>query len=357
MSVELHFQEPGQAQGSLLNELIRLGGTATSGGGIFAWASESGLLALLHHEVFVDLLDRGAFDLVVGTDTITSPQALRALRELARRQPALSVRAFLHDTQALFHPKCAWFNVKAEELVLVVGSGNLTSSGLLANWEIYTTIRVRGEERLVIQEQIAAWRASHADHLLDLSDPRVVVRVQGNKAEERTLLRSRIGAPPPAPSPADSSTAVLVAEPTYAAGRASQANFHLEIFEGFFGAERDVDSWHVFYTIAPDGSVTKRETLKAITTPSGNFRFELGAPSGTADGSYPIGVFLRLASGELLYQMLVPGDEGFAAMSDLLTDRAGLSRRPSHRQQIVAVEDLRQYWPGAPVLRAELPAG
>lgn len=105
MSVELHMQEPGQAQGGLLNELIRLSGKASSGGGIFAWTSTAGVAAFLEHESFTDLLQRGTFELVIGTDTITTTKTVSALAGVANRYTNLSVRAFVHDIKTLFHPK------------------------------------------------------------------------------------------------------------------------------------------------------------------------------------------------------------------------------------------------------------
>jgi len=353
---ELRFQVPGEPVGNLLDTLLHLVATAQGGGGIFAWASQSGVANLVHSAAFAAMLERGSFDLVVGTDTITSPRAIALLTEASHIHPSLSLRAFCHDSPALFHPKFAWFELGGGELAVVVGSGNLTTSGMQGNWEIFAVDRVKGEAADLVRKQIHEWRVAHESALLELDDPRVAERVADNRAEERTLLKH---ARPKATAPrrvVEQAQAVMVGEPTFAEGRPGQANFFLHIFEGFFGAQRDVDSYHTFHIVEADGTVSLSGPRKAVTSgTSRNFRFELGTPVGANTRPFPIGVFLRLVTGELVHQMLTEGDEGFAEMAALLDEHEGLPHRNDRRQAVLTVDQLLTAWPAAPVLRAELP--
>jgi hypothetical protein len=356
--VEMRFQQPGVAQGNLLNDLIALAAEARSGGGIFAWTNEAGVAAALAHEEFGRLLGRGAFDLVVGIDSITTVGALAALDRVAARSAGLSVRVFLNESDALFHPKFAWFDLGDDEIAVVVGSGNLTNGGLQRNWEIQVLARLQGDERARVQEQIAAWHAAHAGDLVATDDPRVLDRARRNsRADEATLLRRRAPAPPP-PRVADADgVRVLVAEPTYSKQRVGQANFDLAAFEGFFGARRGVDSFHVFSEVDASGSVVRTGPVKAVTSKtSNNFRFELHFAGATYTRPYAIGVFVRLGvSTEFVYQMLAPGDTGYDELSLLLDRVAGPPRGTRHRQREVTADELAAAWPDAPVFRASVP--
>jgi hypothetical protein len=328
VATTLHLQEPGLGPESLLTQLIGLVERATGGGGIFAWASAGGVRALLEHQSFGEMLERGPFKLVVGTDTITSQAALDALQALTERHANLTVRAFLHASAALFHPKFAWFRLP-EGLALVVGSGNLTPSGMQGNWEIYTVNVLGADEQAAVEHQLSAWFGEHESELLDLTDLQVVARVAVNRADERTLLRGRVlgsRAPEAHEVVVEEPVAALVAEPVFAAGRAGQANFQRPVFTGFFGARPDEDSYHVFHRVLQDGSISETRTVKAVTSSrSRNFRFELATPTdiGRAETGYPITVFLRLPSGEFLYQLVEPGEAGFDELDQLLETEVG----------------------------------
>lgn len=355
--VELRFQEPGQPHGNLLNDLLATAAEAIRGGGVFAWTNEAGVAAALAHDEFANLLHRGSFDLVVGVDAITTEAALRALDELVARHPTLTVRVFLNESTAMFHPKFAWFEIGSGEVVLVVGSGNLTNGGLQRNWEIHTVTRVSGADRDRLLLQIEQWHVDHAARLVATTDPRVIARVRQNvRGDERALLRRRTPPAPPSRVADLADVRVLVAEPTYAIGRWGQANFHLKVFEGFFGARRRVDSWHVFHEVGPAGQIVHTESLKAITsTTSNNFRFELRFGGVTFTRPYAIGVFLRFGN-EFVYQMLAPGAAGHRELSDLLDRVAGPPRGNRHRQEEVPVGALVAAWPAAPVLRVPTPS-
>ncbi len=359
MATTLHLQNPGGPGSTLAAELLRLAAQASGGGGIFAWTTIAGIADVLEDAGFKAFVAVHPFELVVGTDSITNPAALARLDTLRSALPNLRVDAFWHDQAALFHPKFAWFEI-AGALSLVMGSGNLTGGGLSGNWEFFTVAELDPRESQKVRMQIADWRASHASYLLPLNDVRVLERVKRNRLEERTILRSRkaVEAATAARATAAAGTVeVLVAEPTYAAGRAGQANFHKSVFEGFFRALANVPSRHDFYEVDAVGGVGSRETLAAITVGSHNYRFELPPPVGSSLASppYPIGVFLRLETDEILYQLLRPTDAGYASMEQLLQQKSGRSAGSSRRQEVMSVADLQAAWPNAPLLTAKPP--
>lgn len=360
MTTTLHLQGAGGGATTLSAELMRLASTASGGGGIFAWTTTGGITDVLENRAFKAFLGAHRFELVVGTDSITNPAAVTRLAALATSLPNLTVRAFWHDQAGLFHPKFAWFEV-GTQVTLVTGSGNLTSGGLSGNWEFFTITKLSATESAVVRQQLGSWRSSHQAYLLPLDDQRVLDRVQRNRLEERTILKSRraIAAASAARTSAAAGTVeVLVAEPTYAAGRTGQANFHKPVFEGFFHARAGVASQHDFYAVAGNGNVGARETLAAITVGSHNYRFEVRAPAGSAATSppYPIGVFMRLETDEILYQLLGPGAPGYNEMDNLLKRRTGRGAGPSRRQEVFTVADIQAAWPSAPLLTAVPPA-
>lgn len=127
--VDLRFQNPGDDQGYLLEALLNACLGAASGGAIFAWTNAGGAKALLEDETFSNFLGAGSFELILGIDSITDQAALDVVSRAAFRMPSLRARVFLHDEDALFHPKLAWFE-SDRALTVLVGSGNLTMGGL-----------------------------------------------------------------------------------------------------------------------------------------------------------------------------------------------------------------------------------
>jgi hypothetical protein len=110
------------------------------------------------------------------------------------------------------------------------------------------------------------------------------------------------------------------------------------------------------YEVAADGSLGDLESRPSVEVKSQNYRFELAAAKGVAypaDGR-PIGVFMRLDTGEFLYVLLLPGDAGYAAVSAFLdTEWDGPARQV--RRVRTSVKALKSAWPNAPLWKAALP--
>lgn len=351
----LNFQIAGSAGGYLLEHLLIESIGAERGGGIFAWANTNGVKSLFEDDAFDDFLIKGNFRLFVGTDSITDPPAVDKLIELSTKRPRLDARAFMSPTTSLFHPKMAWFEHE-NHLSLIVGSGNLTMGGLRSNWEAFVSLKLTGSDRREALSRIEAFLTSVTDQLLPIADPRVRARAERNTGNERSL-RSTSAATAPRPTIASSVEKVLVAEIPKAGNRWAQANFDQENYEGFFGAkvgsQRRISLHHVDAT----GTVDEVESRPSVEVASQNYRFELAAARGLAyptTGS-PIGVFLRLATGEFLYSLLLPGDPGFAEVDRMLAANWQGQSRFKRRVRFTA-DQLQAAWPTSPLWNVALPA-
>lgn len=351
----LKLQVAGSASGYLLEHLLLESIGAVRGGGLFAWANTNGARSFLEDETFDEFLAGGNFRLFVGTDSITDPPAVQKLSEISTRRPRLDVRAFLSPSSSLFHPKLAWFEHETH-LSLIVGSGNLTMGGLRSNWEAFVVLHLKGQERVAALSEIESFLTAHAANLLPIADPRVLERVKLNTGNERSL-RSSPSATPTTPTVATAIDEVLVAEIPRAGDRWAQANFDQDNYEGFFGAkvgsQRRISLRHVDAA----GVLGDVESRPSVEVASQNYRFELAAARGRAYpvSGRPTGVFLRLATGEFLYALLMPGDAGHAEVDALLT-AAWAGRVDRVRRVRFTAAELRSAWPTSPLWGVDLPA-
>jgi hypothetical protein len=351
----LKFQVAGAAGGYLLEHLLLESMGAQRGGGIFAWANAGGVKSLLEDDAFDEFLLTGNFRLFVGTDSITDPPAVERLIEISTRRPRLEVRAFMSPTSSLFHPKLAWFEHEGH-LGLIVGSGNLTMGGLRSNWEAFALLKLTGKERADALAQIEAFLTGVTDHLLPISDPRVLERAERNSGNERNL-RTPLPTPTPKPDASASVDEVLIAEIPKAGDRWAQANFDQENYEGFFGAKVGSQRRISLHHVDSAGTLGEVESRPSVEVASQNYRFELSAARGLSyptQGS-PIGVFLRLTTGEFLYSLLLPGDSGYEEVDALLS--ANWHGRADRKRRVrFSVDQVRAAWPSSPLWGVALPA-
>lgn len=353
----LHFQTPGAPGGNLLEHLLIESMGAVRGGGIFAWANAAGASTFFDDPVMEEMLRESDFQLVVGTDSITNTAAVAKLSALETVRPRLRVKAFLSPVSSLFHPKLAWFEHR-DHLSLIVGSGNLTMGGLLSNWEAMAVLKLTGDDADAALRGIQTFITQNAAALLPLSDSRVTVRVAANDGNERSIRRAASSDQPgEAPDAVDNANEVLVAEIPASGGRWKQANFDRANYEQFFGAKVGSQRRIVLQSVSEDGGLGEIESRPSVEVSSSNYRFELAAAAGIpypSEGA-PIGVFVRLETGQFIYSLLLPGREGYADASAFLTDRWDGPAREKRRVRST-VEDLREAWPNAPLWDAEMPA-
>jgi hypothetical protein len=147
---------------------------------------------------------------------------------------------------------------------------------------------------------------------------------------------------------------VLIAELSKTRG-VSQANFHREHYESYFGAVLGSKIRLRLRQVRSNGAVepTDRETVEVS---SRNYRLEL---DGLRGGTYPpgdetpIAVFVQRSRTVFYYQALWPSDEGHAQLLDYLNDVEGVRRgRRSMRQRRATIEQLEAAWPDCPLLDA-----
>lgn len=351
----LKFQVAGAPGGYLLEHLLLESIGAVRGGGIFAWVNVAGAKSLFDDDIFQEFLNTGDFRLLIGTDTITDTPAIERLIQISAKHAKLTAQAFLSPTSSLFHPKLAWFE-HDDHVSLIVGSGNLTMGGLRSNWEAFIVEHLTGREARESLEGIDYFITNQAQHLAELNDPRVLNRVKQNTGNERNLRR----VPTQPPTPGDLQQAVdevLIADMNRTQDRLAQANFKVKDYEEFFGAQRGTQRRVLLRLIGADGSVGDIQSRPSVEAKSKNYRFELDGLKAAHLNSRgrPIGVFLRLLTGEFVYSLIRPEDPGFAELDTVLTAKSAERANQLRRIRITG-EELSDTWPAAPILRTTLPA-
>lgn len=351
----LKFQVAGTPGGYLLEHLLLESIGAIRGGGIFAWVNLAGAKSLFDDDIFQEFLKTGEFRLLIGTDTITDTPAIERLIQISTRQPGLTARAFLSPTSSLFHPKLAWFQ-HDDHVSLIVGSGNLTMGGLRSNWEAFMVEHLTGQAAREVLHEIDSFITDQGPHLAQLNDQRVLDRVKENTGNERNLRK--VPMQPPTPGDLQQEVEeVLVADMNRTQSRLAQANFKVKDYEDFFGAQRGTQRRVSLRLIGTDGSVGDIQSRPSVEAKSKNYRFELDGlkMAHLESAGRPIGVFLRLSTGEFLYSLVRPEDPGFEELDAMLTENS--TERANHLRRIrITGEEFSDTWPTAPVLRTTLPA-
>lgn len=141
---------------------------------------------------------------------------------------------------------------------------------------------------------------------------------------------------------------VLIAE-IGAGGRWTQANYPIAIIRNFFEVEPGTHQPISLYHVAGDGTVGTEERPPIVAVPSQNYRFELGSVRGLPypGSGRPIGVFLRTATHEFKYVVLMPDNPTHEHISPRLA--VMYSGHAHHlKRVIIDAETLRGIWPDCP---------
>ena len=342
---------------------------SVAGGGAFAFVTQKGVELFLEDIDFVNFATHGNFELVVGIDEITDHNTLNRLNNLCSRISGLKVSAFFHNiSSSLFHPKFCWFKHTSGG-VLVVGSGNLTTSGLRKNWEAFGVFRLNDTQLSEIEIIWHDWLIHNETRLKPINDPDVVTRATLNVMRPRAPITespislpevSIIAEPPEDSAPWEfvESDEVLIAEIPNSGDRWQQANFSKEIFIRFFGATPGDNSQRMlFRNVLQDGKLAEIEKRTSVSVRSRNYRFELHAAAGLAypgDGP-PIGIFIRVSSRMFIYVLIFPGANYYDEIRTSL-DATPTSRSGAMRRKIITVNVLRSAYPNLPFWRLVDPA-
>lgn len=363
ITMPLYIQDPTDQQAPFLHErILEVCEEATHGAGAFAFVTREGADLLLNDEIFRGLAARGTFDLIVGVDGVTNVRALMALQNMSRELPGLTVRVFYHDLfpQAVFHPKFCWFRHRTKG-VLIAGSGNLTTRGLRGNWEAFAIVDLEVDAADALEAQWARWIEAHTAHLRPLDDENVLARAALNIQQRRP--RGPAVAPEEAgfeaaeepPAVPTQLLRVLVAEIPRGSGRWNQANFDLNSFQNFFGAQPGVVQRIVLQHVDADGVPGSLESRPSVSVPSRNFRFELKAAARLPypEEGRPIAVFVEIAPRTFRYRLLMPNDPQYMVMNAFL-DTMWTGRSDRMRRVITTTDELQQAWPDSPLWRMPL---
>lgn len=337
---------------------------ASGGGSIVAWATKRGLELLFADTKFCGFIQQSPFLLIVGMDSITDESAIQLLEELAAEYQNLSVFAFVHDQRWLFHPKLSWFDHGPNEITVLVGSGNMTGWGLRSNWEATGELRLRDADAAEVREQIQSWISAHQSQLLDLDDDLVAERAKYNSGSEREIKqpRPRVPATPTVRDEEEFDTWLvteLAKSRKNAAGQSlfSQASFPRDVFEEFFRYTPGGMDLQLHQVHTSQSSLGPLESRRGRYKPNSiNYYFELGAASGIPfpDDGAPIALFCRLVTGEFLYVLSLPSEDGYDELKEMLQAESNTPAKGLQRAMVTS-EIVEQYWPGCPILTARTP--
>ncbi|GJL85772.1 MAG: hypothetical protein DHS20C02_15470 [Micavibrio sp.] len=373
--MSLIIQNPLDPSTSFLHEaILEACDGAVSGAGAFAFATAAGVRLLMEDKTFNSFLASGNFDLVVGIDAVTNLTALNAISKITGVHPSLNARAFLHEKKgSLFHPKVCWFR-HTDGATLITGSGNLTTSGLRANWEAFSVENLSEEQANDLEQSWSDWLSNVEEQLKELDNGEVVEQATANKIirTKKKTTETTEGADEiqveaeiePIVEDIESegdvflpdlADQVLIATIPNSGNRWKQANFTRENFENFFGVGLGSHQRVLLYHVSDDGKVGAEESRPVVSVESNNHRLELDAASNLdypAGDQRPICVFLRVATRTFWYRLLMPGDANYELVSGYLGDNYPAAGNKLPRITVEA-STLRALWPEFPLWSAD----
>ena len=368
MQYELRVQDPADPpRSSLFDEFVALvnNGEVVWLRMFFGFLTGSGMDALLGVPEVRDVLLHSEVEVLVGLDAVTDRLGLERLRELARSNPQFKPRVIKHTRRGLVHPKMFVARYADGRAVAVVGSNNLSSSGLSRNVEGYTIARFEPEEPLDLSdwdEFIQRWDpliGGIDDEALEAAEQnerrlkrlRTAVRGTRSKPESGVVVSDGQVHEVPASEIEDFEgleDLVLVAQIPKGGNRWSQVGYSAQIIRDYFDA---VAGDQVF--LRRLGSANVEEPRVINPESNRNHRIELGAAreAGEYPKEGPPVVLFRRERGALRhhqYMFLMPGDEGHSEMAELAEEEfEGPATQVS--RVIVPRSRVMTAWPGCPL--------
>lgn len=367
------FQQPGSA--GLLAAIDAAAKGATAAGSMFAFATKKGIERLLSAQNIAHMLSDGStFHLIVGVDAITNADSLLYLEDrVAEFGGALKAHAFIHNYSGTFHPKFSWFQ-KPTLLTLIIGSGNLTLSGLgqtgtaaapPGNWEAFSVQPLTDQSAAAAAQAIDDWIRSNIElgNLRSLDDSDVRDQAMAN-SRVRYIKPARLSPSKKLAAGGATATAdiaatsgiptvreddVLIRElPQTRPGQGDIGVKGLE-FLGFNGIATTILLQHVNL----DNSLGPVTEQRLFVNSSKNRRVELGAivqHGYTVDehDNRMILIAIKLDDRSFRYTVVPVTDPNYALVSSLLGSPLRLGAGRPMRVLTMNSQPLREAWPGAP---------
>lgn len=363
MKYDLYIQDPSDPNTKYLYEAMIeqvVSGTLQSWRGIYAFATGNGVKNLFADDPDVkEFAGNGHVSLVIGVDAITDPSALERLSALEQEYGDFEARVLTSHDADLFHPKLSHFQHRDGRSVLIVGSGNLTPGGLRRNIEAYSVVEGTNEEL----ESIAAWDEfleRHAEALSEIDDSTLDrarrnqeaarrARQRGHEAEPEAVAEEQEAQPEGVVGLRDASR-VLVGQVPGGGIRWHQGHYNADVVRQFFRAQPDSAERVSMTWVADNGDVGAEEIRKIVYSQTNrNMKIEIGA---RRDEDYPaagapIIVVAELGAKIFRYMLLMPGENGYDEMSQVLQSHPSIGR--GLRRTIIDYRELKQQWPGCPM--------
>lgn len=204
----LIIQTPFEGSSSIL-ESIEIGAKdAVFGAGSYAFATEKGVRLFFENANIIDFFKNleNEFYLLIGTDEITNSKTIKQLKVYEELYPNLTVRLFYHSISGLlFHPKFSWFKKADNTGALVMGSGNLTQTGLYENWEGFLSLEL---DEASIDDTIKNWNyflEEYKDYILSLDNPLLINKAKSNDKKRNFKEKGDKAKPDFSPNPQSNS--------------------------------------------------------------------------------------------------------------------------------------------------------
>ncbi|EGP5276076.1 TPA: phospholipase D family protein [Enterococcus faecium] len=339
-----YFQDPNLATSPTLHEILLANvKNANSGGGAYAFASVGGVKLLLRDKDFQDYLEDNEFHLIIGTDSITSEEAIVELQAIQNKYRTLKINGYLNPNSqgSLFHPKFSWFEFDDGRGKLIIGSGNMTVKGLRQNKEAIGEIELDSTTLNQFKNEWFKWIEENDSNLYPIDSLEVLDRVKLNdfkymdkiasfKSKTDKDIKDVLNIDLEMTEEDDTSPwnralddEVLICEIPKGGSRWSQANFSKYIFEEYFGATAGINSGYriLIRNQNSNGDLKEIESRPSVSVKSKNFRFELDAAKGKkypTGKKKPIAIFLKVGVRMFKYCLLMPGDPYYTECNSFL---------------------------------------
>lgn len=364
MKYELKVQDPAAGHSLLFDEVVKIArkGKVVRLRAFFGFLTGAGLNALLKNSDVASVLLGSEVEMLVGLDAVTDRPGLDGLLQLERKNSRFKAQV-IHNTRGhLVHPKMLVAEYDDGSSVAVVGSNNLTGTGLRKNVEGYTIASFDPGEQLDLSDWNAfiqnwgglitqidneALNSADQNRILGGAGAAVTTRTQQHPSPRVAVSDGHVHEPVVS-GIHDPQELVLVAQIPKAGNRWPQVHYSASVIRDYFQVTAGT---HVFLREHNSSNVEKPQVVFSVANK--NYKIELGAASRA--GAYPskgrpVVVFRRESNRyrRHRYVLLMPKSSGHTQMTKLATT-AFRGRANQVRRAIVPISQVFKVWPSCPL--------